>query len=254
MQPVSVVIIARNEAHIIAQTLQAVKLLTDDIIVCDTGSNDATIPIAKKNGADVIEEEWRGYGATKNIANEHAVYDWILQLDADEVADEELIQSILALDLEDEKQIFTVHRKYFFKNKLIRFGEWRNENSIRLFNRKQAAWNADSIHEKLSFGKDCTVKKLKGAILHKTVQSAEQYEQKIKNYGIKSGEKYFQQGIKGAWYKQYLSPIVSFIKNYFFKFGFLDGREGFVIASLRAGYTRIKYKTLYQLQRSQKKE
>jgi glycosyltransferase involved in cell wall biosynthesis len=248
MQAVSVVIIAKNEAHLLAKTLQSVKLLSDDIIVCDTGSSDATIPIALKNGAVVIEEDWMGYGLTKNIANESAVYDWILQLDADEAVDEELLQSILALELNDEKQIFTVHRKNYFKEKYIHFGEWWNDEPYRLFNRNQAAWNGDPVHEKLIFEKDCVIKKLKGSIVHKTLQSTEQYKEKLKNYAIASGEKYFKQGKRGAWYKQYLSPVVSFMRNYFLRLGFLDGREGFLLASMLAGYTQIKYKTLYRLQ------
>ena len=253
MQPVSVVIIAINEAHVLAQTLQSIRALTDDILVCDTGSNDATIPIAKKNGANVMEQEWLGYGATKNMANEHAVFDWILQLDADEAVDEELINSINEQDLGNEKQIFTVRRKNFFKNKLIHFGEWGKDEPIRLFNRNQAAWNADPVHEQLIFDKDCVIKKLKGSILHKTLQSIEQHEQKIINYGSMSAQKYFKQGRKGTGYKQYVSPIVSFINNYFLRLGFLDGREGLILASMSATYTRIKYKTLYRLQRTQNK-
>src|SRR5690349_7242978 len=120
MQPISVVIITKNAAHLLAPTLQSVKSLTDDIVVCDTGSNDATIPVAVKNGASVIEEKWRGHGLTKNIANEQAVYDWILQLDADEIVDAELLETLLNLDLSNEKEVFTVRRKNFFKDKLIR--------------------------------------------------------------------------------------------------------------------------------------
>ncbi len=253
MQPVSVVIIAKNEAHILAHTLRSIRPLTDDIVVCDTGSNDATIPIAKKNGATIIEEPWQGFGATKNIANEHAVYDWILQLDADEAIDEELIQSINALDLEDEKQVFMIRRKNFFKNKWIRFGEWGKDESIRLFNRNQAFWNTDPVHEKLVIEKDCVVKKLKGSILHKTLQSIQQYEKKMESYGKMSAEKYLKEGRKGAIYKQFAAPVFSFISNYFMKLGFLDGREGLILASMSSTYTRNKYKTLYKLQRTQNK-
>lgn len=253
MQPVSVVIIAKNEAHILAQTLRSIRSLTDDIVVCDTGSNDATIPIAKKNGATTIEEQWQGYGKTKNIANEHAVYDWILQLDADEAIDEELIQSISALDLQDEKQVFSIRRKNFFKNKWIRFGEWGKDESIHLFNRNQASWNTDPVHEKLIIEKDCVIHRLKGFILHRTLQSMEQYEKKIENYGKRSAEKYLKEGKKGAAYKQFAAPVFSFISNYFLKLGFLDGREGLLLASMTSTYTRIKYKTLYKLQRTQNK-
>ncbi|MBP6687532.1 MAG: glycosyltransferase family 2 protein [Lacibacter sp.] len=252
MQPVSVVIITKNVAHLLAPTLQSVKSLTDDIVVCDTGSNDATIPVAVKNGAVVLEEKWRGHGLTKNIANEQAVYDWILQLDADEVVDEELLQSLLQLDLSNEKQVFTVRRKNFFKNKLIRFGDWRKDEPFRLFNRKQALWNEDYVHEKLMYEDGCVVKRLNGNILHKTVQSHEQYEQKMKSYGIKTGEQYFKAGKKGAWYKRHLSPMFAFLNSYILKFGFLDGKEGLQIAVMTRRYTRIKYQTLIRLQKAGK--
>jgi glycosyltransferase involved in cell wall biosynthesis len=252
MQPISVVIITKNAAHLLAATLQSVKDLTDDLVVCDTGSNDATIPVARKNGATVLEVSWRGYGLTKNIANEEAIYDWILQLDADEVVDEELLQTLLSLNLKDHKQVYTVRRKNFFQDKLIRFGHWRKDEPIRLFHREQAVWNDDIIHEKLVCEPGCVVKRLKGSILHKTVQSVEQYQQKMMQYGIKSGEQYFKAGKKGAWIKRYTSPLFSFFNHYILKLGFLDGREGLQIASTTLRYTRTKYKTLYHLQKTNK--
>jgi glycosyltransferase involved in cell wall biosynthesis len=252
MQPISVVIITKNAAHLLAPTLQSVKTLTDDIVVCDTGSNDATIPVARKNGASVIEEKWRGHGLTKNIANEQSVYDWILQLDADEIVDDELLQTLLNLDLTNEKQVFTIPRKNFFKDKLIRFGDWRSDAPFRLFNRKYALWNEDYVHEKLIYEDDCVPKRLTGHILHKTVQSVEQYEQKMKSYGIKAGEQYFKAGRKGAWYKRYLSPMFSFFNSYILKLGFLDGKEGLQIARMTKSYTRTKYQTLISLQKAGK--
>jgi len=252
MQPISVVIIAKNAAHLLASTLQSVKSLTDDIVVCDTGSNDATMPVAVKNGARVIEEKWRGHGLTKNIANDQALYDWILQIDADEIVDDELLHTLQHLDLTNEKQVFTVRRKNFFKDKLIRYGDWRRDEPFRLFNRNQALWSEDMIHEKLIYEDDCTVKKLVGHILHKAVQSTHQYELKMKNYGVKTGEQYYKAGKKGAWYKRYLAPHFAFFNSYILKLGLLDGKEGLQIAAMSRRYTRIKYQTLHQLQKAGK--
>ena len=252
MQPISVVIITRNAAHLLAATLQSVQQLTDDILICDTGSNDATIPVAKKNGASVIEEEWKGHGPTKNIANNHAVYDWIFQLDADEVVDDELLQTLLSLNLKDQKQIFTIRRKNFFKEKQIRYGEWRKDEPFRLFHREHAAWNDDFVHEKLVYPSSSVIKRLKGSLLHKTVQSLGQYQQKMMSYGIKSGEQYFKAGKKGAWLKRFISPLFAFFNHYILKLGFLDGREGFLIATTTYRYTRTKYTTLYRLQKANK--
>ncbi len=247
MQPISVVIITKNAAHLLADTLQSVRTLTDQLLVCDTGSTDATIPIAKKNTAEVIEEKWRGHGLTKNIANEQAKYDWILQIDADEIVDAELLATLQKLDLSNPKTIYTVHRKNFFCGKLIRHGLWRKDEPVRLFNRNHAIWNEEEIHEKLVFEKDCKLQKLDGALLHKTVQSVAHYKQKMNDYAQKRGEQYFRSGKKGAWYKQHLSPVFHFIKNYFIQLGFLDGKEGLIIAATNFTYTRTKYKTLQRL-------
>lgn len=254
MIPISVVIIAKDEAHIISQTIQSVKPLTDDILVCDTGSIDATVPIAIKSGASVIELNWRGYGETKNEANDHALYDWILQIDADEVADEELIKEIQKINLKNPKQIFTVKRKNYFQKKRIRFGPWRKDYPIRLFNRTEAEWNTDDVHEKLTYAPSCVVSTLKGSLHHYTVQSEKEFEERMSKYGMKSGEKYFKQGVKGARYKQFLSPGFTFFKDFFIKLGFLDGIEGWIIATINAKYTRIKYQTLFKLQHTQKKD
>ncbi len=251
MQPISVVIITKNAAHLLAATLQSVQQLTDNIIVCDTGSNDATIPIAKKNGAKVLEEKWRGHGLTKNIANEQADYDWILQIDADEIVDAQLLDVLLNLDLSNEKAIYAVRRKNFFADKLIRFGQWRHDEPIRLFNRNQAIWNEDAVHEKLIIEDGCEVKKLKGALLHKTVQTLEQYRQKMEGYAVKSGEQYFKNGVKAVALKLFFSPVFNFFHNYILRLGILDGREGLLIALTNSKYTKMKYKTLQRLQRQQ---
>lgn len=252
MQPISVVIITKNAAHVLAATLQSVQQLTDNIIMCDTGSNDATIPIAKKNGAKVMEEKWRGHGLTKNIANEQADYDWILQIDADEIVDKLLLETLLNLDLSNDKIIYTVRRKNYFAEKLIRFGQWRHDEPLRLFNRNHAIWNEDAVHERLIYEDGCEIKKLRGSLLHKTVQSPEQYRAKMQIYAEKSGEQYFRNGVKGAWYKIMFSPVFNFLNNYFLRLGILDGREGFIIAATTASYTKTKYKTLQRLQRQHK--
>lgn len=251
MQPISVVIITKNAAHLLAPTLQSVKLLTDSVIVCDTGSTDATIPIAIKNGAKILEEKWRGHGLTKNIANEQADYDWILQIDADEIVDERLLEALLQLDLTNEKVVYTVKRKNFFAEKLIRFGQWRHDEPYRLFNRNQAIWNEDAVHEKLMMEPGYEIIKLEGALLHKTVQTAEQYKEKMNEYAQKSGEQYFRKGVKGAFYKSMLSPIFNFLHNYIVRLGFLDGKEGLIIALTNAAYTKSKYKIVQRLQRQQ---
>ena len=244
---ISVVIITKNEAHIIANTLQSLQPVTSDIIIVDSGSTDATIAICKKMNATVIETDWSGYGINKNKGIEAAKHDWILSLDADEAIDVELQQSLLQLVLANDKEVFNIRFKNFFCGKWIRFGEWGFDTHIRLFNRKKVKWNNAAVHENLVLPDDVKIIRLKGNILHYTVQDQQEYFAKMDNYAMMNAKKYFDAGKKSSFFKQYFSPVFAFLQHYIFRLGFLDGPEGFIIAKTTARYTFLKYRYLKEM-------
>jgi glycosyltransferase involved in cell wall biosynthesis len=244
---ISVVIITKNEAHIIANTLQSLQHVTDDIVVVDSGSTDETVAICKKFNATVIETDWSGYGINKNKGIAAAKYDWILSLDADEAIDAVLQQSLLQLALTNSNEVFNIRFKNFFCNKWIRFGEWGFDWHIRLFNRSKVQWNNVAVHENLIFPDDVKVTKLKGNILHYTVQNRKEYDAKTDHYARMNAKKYMAAGKKPRFLKQYLSPVFAFMQHYIFRLGFLDGVEGFIIAKTTARYTFLKYRYLKEM-------
>ncbi len=249
MRSISVVIVCRNEADIIGQTLQSLQGLTDDIIVYDNGSNDDTMAIAQKMHAKVHSGSWEGYGKTKNKAIALAEYDWILSLDADEAIDEALKRCILAESPNNEQTVYDIRFKNFLGSKALRFGEWGHDKHIRLFNRKYVHWNDADVHEQLVFPKDVQIKKLDGFVLHYTMKDADDFRNKMTGYAGLSAARYFRQGKKAGSLKRMFSPAFSFIKNYFFRAGFLDGKAGFTCARMNAYYTGLKYKKLKELYR-----
>ena len=238
---ISVVIIARNEAHIIANTLQSLQGLTNDIVVVDNGSTDGTVQICKQFNATVIETGWEGYGLTKNTGIAAAKNDWILSLDADEAIDPELKRSILQLSLQDDMEVFNIRFKNFFCNKWIRYGEWGFDTHIRLFNRRKVQWNNAEVHEQLNFPQGVKKTMLQGNILHYTVNNLQEYLEKMNNYARMNASEYFERGKRSNLFKQWLSPVFAFLQHYIFRLGFLDGREGFIIARTTARYTFLKY-------------
>lgn len=247
---ISVVIITRNEANIIGNTLQSLNGLTNDIVIVDSGSTDDTLNVCKQYNATIIETDWKGYGLNKNMGINNASHNWILNLDADEAIDEELKQSILKLSLINENEVFEMWFKNFFMGKWIRHGEWGKDKHVRFFNRNKVKWNEGSVHEKLIFNKETIRTLLKGHIQHYTVHSLEEYEQKTIVYAKLSAQKFFNNGKKLSFIKQYLSPVFSFVQNYFYKLGFLDGKEGFLIARTTAKYTFLKYAFLGKLRKT----
>ena len=244
---ISVVIITRNEAHIIANTLQSLQPVINDIVVVDSGSTDETVSICKQFNATVLETGWGGYGVNKNKGVAIAKYDWILCLDADEAIDEELKQSLSALSLTNDNEVFDIRFKTFFRNKWIRFGEWGSDKHIRLFNRKKIRWNEVAVHETLILPDGVKITMLKGHVLHYTVIDEQKYFDKMTHYARMNAEKYFAAGKKPNFFKQYFSPVFAFLQYYIFHLGFLDGREGFIIAKTTARYTFLKYIYLKEL-------
>jgi glycosyltransferase involved in cell wall biosynthesis len=243
---VSVVLIAKNEAHIIGQTLQSLQGLTDDVVVVDNGSTDGTQDICRGLGAKVIETAWQGYGPTKNIGIAAARHDWILSLDADEAIDGTLKKAVLDYPFANEKEVFDLVFKNFFCGKWLKHGEWGTDSHIRLFNRRLVQWDAAAVHEALQLPPGAKTVRLPGYVLHHTVHNEQQYRQKMERYAALNGQKYFEQGKRAGFVKRWLSPVFGFLHNYIIRLGFLDGREGFVTAMATARYTYLKYRYLHR--------
>lgn len=247
MQKLSIVIICKNEAGVIRDSLQQLLGITDDILVYDNGSTDGTQEIIKNSGARLVEGCWEGFGKTKNKANTLAKYDWILSLDADEITNEKLKRELLQLDLSDEKIVYDLKFKNFLGDKWLRFGEWGDDKHIRLFNRKRIFWNEADVHESLILPVGTKVKMLKGYVLHKTAANINEYETKMQHYATLNAERYFKKNKKAGLFKPYVSAVFSFVKNYFFKLGILDGAAGYHCARINATYTFLKYKGLRKI-------
>jgi glycosyltransferase involved in cell wall biosynthesis len=254
MNRFSIVIICKNEAEALQRTLPTMQTVTDDIVLYDSGSTDNTIQVAQQfSNVHTYSGPWLGFGPTRQKAVALARYDWILSIDADEAIDETLQQQLLLLNLTDEKTVYDIRFKTFLGNKELKWGEWGGDHHIRLFNRQYVNWNEAPVHESLIIPDDIQVQKLKGHILHFTMNDMAEYSTKMTRYALLNAEKYFAQGKKANWLKRYMGGPFAFIKYYLFLFGFLDGWEGLVCARMTAYYTSLKYARLYELQLAGKK-
>ena len=179
MQKISVVIICRNEEDVIGNTIASLNGLTDDVVIYDNGSTDNTIEIAGRAGARVLKGEWEGFGKTKAKANEAAVYDWILSLDADEILDSQLKEELLSISFEDASLVYKIRFRNFLGNKMLKHGEWGNDSHIRIFNRKQVRWNTEAVHETLMMPPNVKVQTIaRGFIFHRTMKDVYDYAEK----------------------------------------------------------------------------
>jgi glycosyltransferase involved in cell wall biosynthesis len=253
MVPVSIVIITKNEAEVIAQSISMARLITDDIVVVDNGSSDNTRHIANEKGCRVFHENWDGYGANKNKGIAYARYNWILSIDADEVIDDELITALHQLDWSNEHIVYDIRFKTYFGDKLMRYGSWGRDHHVRVFNRTMVKWSEIPVHETLLFPDNVLKKTLPGYIHHYSVKDKEECQKKGILYASLSAKKYYKNGKRANLVKLYLSPTFNFLRNYFLYLGFLDGAAGWHIAKNTARHTWLKYYYLHQLEIADKR-
>jgi glycosyltransferase involved in cell wall biosynthesis len=247
---VSIVIISLNAARTISKVVNAARLLSDDVVVVDSGSTDSTKELAKIAGATLIHKYWEGYGQNKNAGNTAAKYDWILSIDSDEVVSPELIQSISSIDFKDCSIAYELQVLNYLGEQPVHHGAWQKDWHIRLFNRQVIQWDHAPVHEQLILPESITINKLNGWLHHYTAPDIEAYENKLDHYAQQMAMKYFLQGKKAPLYKCYLSPVFNFSRNYLFKGGWMDRKQGWQIAIAHAAYTFKKYQNLRMLHQS----
>lgn len=237
--PVSAVVITYNaEAHI-ARVLDALLLLTDDVVVIDSFSTDTTPGLCRERPVRFFQRPWPGYGLQKNFGNQQARHRYVLSVDADEVIDEALRTGIAgALASPRPAAAYRLRRRSYFGEKPILHGGWNPEWQMRLFDKTCVRWNTDPVHETLVLPPDAPVSTLsQGYLHHFTVASEAEFVAKTEHYACL----FRQQGRRGGSLKRLISPPFRFLKEYVLKGGFLDGREGYIIARENARYTWLKY-------------
>ena len=245
MNNISIVIITFNAETTLAKVLSQAKKLSEDIVIVDSGSTDRTIKICKSNEVKFIHQEWLGFGLQKNLGNNIAKNNWILSIDADEVICNSLIEELMDLDLNPDK-VYDIPFTNIYCGKEIKFGRWRNESHVRLFNKTKVQWNENKVHESLLYDKNEVVK-LKGKILHYSMNSKAEHLAKAKKYAKLGAQRLHAEGKKATFVKLYINPVFRFVKDYFFTLGILDGKLGFQIALIIAKETYWKYSALRDL-------
>jgi glycosyltransferase involved in cell wall biosynthesis len=240
----SIIIIAKNEAVSLARTLQALQGLTDDLIVVENGSTDDTVAVATQNNAKVITTKWLGYGATKNFGAAYAKYDWVLSLDADEVVDKQLYQSLQAIQFTNINMVYHLQRYMMWQGSLLRFGG-SVERKARLFHRQFAHWNDSEVHEQLVFADAInTAINIDGKLLHYSYINMQDAIKRNNTYAALDADKKFKAGKKYVLYLPKLRGWLEFIQVFIIKFGWLDGRHGWQYANTKQLYKQQKYQLL----------
>ena len=243
-QKLSAVVITLNEASCIEKCLEALSFC-DEILVIDSESTDTSVGLCKELGARVINQPWLGFGPQKNFAVEQAKHDWVLCVDADEEVSPELRSSIEKQLQSPDFSAYKIPRCNRFLGRSLRYGEGYPDLNVRLFDRRQAQWSLDAVHEKVTAS--CAVGIMSGDIIHNSAETLEKYLFTQNSYTSIQAQALFERGKRVGVAHLVLSPLVRFIKFYVFKLGFLDGVPGFVHIAIGCMNAFVKYAKLKEL-------
>lgn len=239
-------LIVRDEAASLAACLERVAW-ADEIIVLDSGSLDNTVEIAKQFTDKVfISEDWQGYGIQRQRAQEKATCDWMLMIDADERVTPELkheVQKVVKRN--DQSSAYAIPILPWCFGRYIRHGGWYPARKVRLYPRTRARYGSERVHEKLSFDEGVSIKKLKGDLLHFTYRDIEHYLVKSARYAAEWANQREIDNRSASIIQGIFHSFGCFLKMYIIKAGFLDGKQGLLLALLSAHSTFVKYVDLW---------
>jgi glycosyltransferase involved in cell wall biosynthesis len=254
----SVAIITLNEADNLARTLASVRF-ADEIVVVDSRSSDRTVEIARSFGAKVFSEDWKGFALQKNSAIDKCVGTWVLSLDADEELTDELqaeIRAMLDTDAETTPQVdgYRLRLRHVFLGRWMRHGGYYPDIKLRLFRRVTrsgiAHFTDRPVHESVAVAG--RVETMKMDFLHHGYPNLEIYLEHMNRYSTLGARIVAAKGkISRSWpaflWNVALVPKLTFVWNFGFRLGFLDGREGLLLHLYHSAYISWKYAKAWRI-------
>lgn len=243
--------IARNNERSIGRCIESLKW-AGEIVVVDSGSTDRTPDICRELGARVhVTPDWPGHGPQKNRALDLATGEWVLSVDSDEWITP-------ALRAEIERTVhgptpdpgYAIPRRSSFCGRFMRHSGWWPDYVVRLFRRDAARFTDAHTHERLVV--NGRLGRLREPIMHEAVTDLDQMLGKMNGYSTALAQTKFEEGRRATLVGAVLHGAWAFFRTYVLRGGFLDGREGFILAVANAEGSYYRYVKLMLLVREKR--
>jgi len=241
---ISALIITKDEEANIRECLASLTWV-DEIVVVDAASRDRTVEICREFTDRVFSHDWPGFGPQKNRALAYATGDWVFSVDADERVSPELRAEILTALSSAGPDAYEMPRLSWYCGRFIRHSGWRPDYVLRLFRRGQGRFSEDLVHERVLV--EGRVGRLNNDLVHYSFRDLEQVLAVVNRYSTLGAAQKFAAGQRAGLAKAITHGLAEFFSTYLLKGGFLDGRQGLMLAISNGEGTYYKYLKLMQL-------
>lgn len=249
MPPLSVAIIACNEADRIADAIRSVAF-ADEVVVVDSGSTDGTPALCRSLGARVVAAGWPGHVAQKNRALAEVSHDHVLSIDADERVPPALAERIVGLQRQGwgGQVAWEMPRLSWWMGRPVRHGTWYPDRRVRLFDRRRARWGGLDPHDLVEV--DGPVGRLNEPLHHHPYRSLQEHLDTIDRYTARHAETAVAAGVRARPWDLALRAPAHLAKALVLKGGVLDGPRGLAVAALGAAHVQLKWWRIWRKGRS----
>lgn len=230
--PLSVFIIAKNEADRLPRIIRAVRGISDDIVVVDSGSDDGTQALARAEGARVIEREWPGYGPQKRFAEGECKHNWVLNIDADEFVPPELAVEIADLFATGEPaaDAYEIRIAEIFPGEEAPHPLAYALDPVRLYRRDRGTYSLSPVHDRVDLQPGARIGRLQGIIHHFSVRSIGDQIEKLNAYSDQQVADLASRGKSVSTLRVFVEFPAAFFKAYLGRRHFARGVYGFITA------------------------
>ncbi len=233
--PLSLFVIARDEADRISLTLESVRGWVDEMIVVDSGSSDDTVAVSEGLGARVVHREWQGYGPQKVYGESLCRNDWVLNLDADEEVSPELAAEIRALFAHGEPPLpayrLPILPLYSFQE---RGHPWTaHHRPIRLYRKSRAGFKDATVHDSVVL-REGRAGRLKGMVVHRSFRSLAHNVSKANEYSTAQAADLYAKGRNPGLLTLLVVPPLAFLKQLFLRREWVNGIDGIIVSYMYA--------------------
>lgn len=242
---ISAIVLTKNSASTLERTLKSIGWC-DEIIVIDDESTDGTESIARTHRASFfVHPLGEDFAQQRNFGLIKAKGEWVLFVDSDEVVSHELKKEILRSTQDDKETVgYYLKRKDFVFGKWLAHGETANVRLLRLAKKDAGKWTR-SVHEIWDI--QGHTGELENPLLHYPHPTVREFIDDINWYSTLNAKLLKAEGKKSSLLEIVFYPLAKFKQNYIFRFGFLDGTPGVLIAILMSFHSFLTRAKLYLL-------
>ena len=245
VKQVTLLIPTFNVAGTLERCIDSCQGLYDELLIVDSWSSDATLAIAERFGARIIQRDYEHSASQKNWAIPQASHSWILLLDADELLRPELHDELAAWresDALDPHDGYWIYRANHFLGRRVRFSGWQGDKVIRLFQRDRCRYAPKQVHSEIEA--TGPIGRLTHRMNHNTFVDIPSWEAKLRRYAEWQAGDYDARTPHITPYHTVLKPAWRFLKHFVLRGGILDGYVGYKVSAYAAWAVWLRYDVL----------